>query len=170
MTMATWEKTKEGSPPRVRGTVVKGLVKCLGVRITPACAGNSPSRRYKIFADWDHPRVCGEQQGRLPRDGHLLGSPPRVRGTAGSHSVPALWVGITPACAGNSCSCPRSWRRYKDHPRVCGEQTRLLSGLKWRGGSPPRVRGTVPPHFRQAFPHGITPACAGNSIREGERA
>ena len=71
-----------GSPPRVRGTVQRGDKITQLVRITPACAGNSPARRRWRYGSGDHPRVCGEQW----LAGHLmvkcLGSPPRVRGTA----------------------------------------------------------------------------------------
>ena len=50
-----------GSPPRVRGTGVHADTLVFLMRITPACAGNSP--RQLDIAGWrrDHPRVCGEQ-------------------------------------------------------------------------------------------------------------
>ena len=71
-------------------------------RITPACAGNSQSEKLGLFAEEDHPRVCGEQfvfASRLDRE---RGSPPRVRGTALENLLDKGTDGITPACAGNS--------------------------------------------------------------------
>ena len=49
----------------------------------------------------DHPRVCGEQHYLKKGKRHILGSPPRVRGTEVSTSGGDHAVRITPACAGN---------------------------------------------------------------------
>ncbi len=70
--------------------------------------------------------------------------------------------GITPACAGNSHlgRIHTSWGR--DHPRVCGEQPRLVNYAWQQQGSPPRVRGTVKLSQQEAELLRITPACAGN--------
>ena len=110
----------------------------------------------------DHPRVCGEQErSKRPGTG-LPGSPPRVRGTA-TYDVPQMTrLRITPACAGNRNRSGKSSGRYKDHPRVCGEQAIFHPDKIPVGGSPPRVRGTA---FISTVPSGkkrITPACAGN--------
>ena len=53
--------TEWGSPPRVRGTdfACQGGLRAVG--ITPACAGNSAFRHYRLWGAQDHPRVCGEQ-------------------------------------------------------------------------------------------------------------
>ena len=154
----------QGSPPRVRGTVSYRCFISYVYRITPACAGN---RSIKItFRDnaMDHPRVCGEQPlGGVPQ-GCLQGSPPRVRGTA---CILRRWCRIdriTPACAGNSFAARSSARASKDHPRVCGEQPRAAAAETVLSGSPPRVRGTGIGGGREHGSHGITPACAGNSL------
>ena len=77
-----WYYAKEGSPPRVRGTVIvrHTFLRCPG--ITPACAGNR--RKSALAMGWfgDHPRVCGEQLFLARRRTLPPGSPPRVRGTA----------------------------------------------------------------------------------------
>ena len=51
----------EGSPPRVRGTVLQLGFDEYPVGITPACAGNSPLSLQILAHSRDHPRVCGEQ-------------------------------------------------------------------------------------------------------------
>ena len=132
----------EGSPPRVRGTVVVGSTKTPSRGITPACAGNSPPPAAGPRGDWDHPRVCGEQwvlnHAGLP----VSGSPPRVRGTA-LRALDAHRVGgITPACAGNRRISSLMKTEKWDHPRVCGEQTNFSTPCIGKSGSPPRVRGT----------------------------
>ena len=69
------------SPPRVRGTAVSPPAANFADRITPACAGNSSASSRASFSIWDHPRVCGEQNGEIAAFMDIEGSPPRVRGT-----------------------------------------------------------------------------------------
>ena len=90
----------------------------------------------------DHPRACGEQDLLAAGEKVVVGSPPRVRGTAVQGLPDPIRERITPARAGNR------WHHYQelcgdgDHPRACGEQ--IAQGDKdWaEKGSPPRVRGT----------------------------
>ena len=49
---------------------------------------------------------------------------------------------------------------------MCGEQLSKVSPLYPIRGSPPRVRGTEQPQPVGASNQRITPACAGNSIRQ----
>ena len=76
------------------------------------------------------------------------------------------FLGITPACAGNSSESKSRAARLQDHPRVCGEQFMLLSLQKAVVGSPPRVRGTEQYLGQRDLQEGITPACAGNRAAE----
>ena len=78
-TLSRWRR---GSPPRVRGTGNHQVQGRQQRGITPARAGNSQSRPRYSAAGGDHPRACGEQFLPPCRYGRLLGSPPRVRGTA----------------------------------------------------------------------------------------
>ena len=152
-----------GSPPRVRGTAHIFVCPVYNGRITPACAGNSPGDTLIIDSDQDHPRVCGEQRYSLCQLRASAGSPPRVRGTAGRN--PTWWAaaGITPACAGNSPPGRRCQAACWDHPRVCGEQSKMITVGFRPCGSPPRVRGTEVKALEVEAAQGITPACAGNS-------
>ena len=50
-----------GSPPRVRGKGVQLNLIPRVTRITPACAGKSPSTASVKAQSEDHPRVCGEK-------------------------------------------------------------------------------------------------------------
>ena len=153
-----------GSPPRVRGTEKMRPVRLHVLRITPACAGNSPPEWSEALDSKDHPRVCGEQVQQYFFYADKGGSPPRVRGTGTYRGLMTKRYRITPACAGNSNTLiqpPPSWR---DHPRVCGEQTGKGRAPGGELGSPPRVRGTA---YLPCFPPmviGITPACAGNRV------
>ena len=113
--------------------------------------------------------MCGEQRPMQQRKLRISGSPPRVRGTAKSPSIPSRVSGITPACAGNSAGSDSRSGKWRDHPRVCGEQHPNHHHRKEGEGSPPRVRGTA---FLLGFLPGriwITPACAGNSHGDGRK-
>ena len=102
---AIWKRgrcTYIGSPPRVRGTARCFAKSWDWTRITPACAGNSPSIAPSENTVRDHPRVCGEQLLYYHGIGDIKGSPPRVRGTEFAHVFRVNVYGITPACAGNS--------------------------------------------------------------------
>ena len=73
---------QQGSPPRVRGKVIKLIEIRHNLRITPACAGKSPNIVGHTYQEGDHPRVCGEKPKRRKRGDPMKGSPPRVRGKA----------------------------------------------------------------------------------------
>ena len=93
-----------GSPPRMRGKVHLTAYFFIIWGITPACAG----KRFPSFSPAvrprDHPRVCGEKFTVNTVDLDLIGSPPRMRGKVEVHGRVVFDVGITPACAGKSCS------------------------------------------------------------------
>ena len=133
-----------GSSPRVRGTDGPGENGPPATRFIPACAGNRCDRPAGGQRGTVHPRVCGEQSRPAATPRGAGGSSPRVRGTV-AHVFPRpLWARFIPACAGNSTTARRCPAECAVHPRVCGEQPgrRGLAGR--RGGSSPRVRGTVP--------------------------
>ena len=89
-----------GSPPRMRGRVLRAMSPENARGITPAYAGKSDKRALRCYTLGDHPRVCGEESavGLGPRKGP--GSPPRMRGRAECKTGKRREVGITPAYAG----------------------------------------------------------------------
>ena len=97
------QQERQGSSPRMRGTLQQaGAYR--GLRgIIPAYAGNTSASRCVPWSTWDHPRVCGEHAFR--------------------HCHINRVSGIIPAYAGNTNSPTRNWPPRKDHPRVCGEHT-----------------------------------------------
>ena len=152
-----------GSPPRVRGKVPLNCCGYPSSRITPACAGKSPSEHTSKSGMRDHPRVCGEKTLLDNRRFLHRGSPPRVRGKAVLGSFLQMVLGITPACAGKRYCYGLSQVVNGDHPRVCGEKQRTLAVQDEPQGSPPRVRGKAHCIDRILIVLGITPACAGKS-------
>jgi len=90
--------------PRVCGEYIGVVVQLLCKKgITPACAGNTFARKPPSSRFQDHPRVCGEYIRPLSNCLLLTGSPPRVRGIRKGRWSFGRPVGITPACAGNTC-------------------------------------------------------------------
>ncbi len=113
---------REGSPPHARG---KGFLITMVIflhGITPACAGKSICIPPCVSADWDHPRMRGEKLFDGLRVNEYQGSPPHARGKDQSASVPPMFFGITPACAGKSRPRTLKLSIPRDHPRMRGEK------------------------------------------------
>ena len=110
--------------------------------------------------------MCGEQSRLELRTRFVLGSPPRVRGTAAVAEAAGQLGRITPACAGNSITSIDGSTPTSDHPRVCGEQMDGETVPIDAKGSPPRVRGTEKQIEDLLAANRITPACAGNSFSD----
>ena len=76
----------EGSPPLARGTDSLPAHRARGLRITPACAGNSRKPTAATYPVRDHPRLRGEQALHHHHARLLWGSPPLARGTVRRYS------------------------------------------------------------------------------------
>ena len=133
--------------------------------ITPAYAGKRRSDWIIRSIYWDHPRVCGEKFSSRSSADLRHGSPPRMRGKERFPPQHSCIYGITPACAGK-----RLWEtpllcHNGDHPCVCGEKDKAKEMGATTKGSPPRVRGKEQMEQGAGRLWGITPACAGKSLR-----
>ena len=133
-------------------------------RITPAYARKRAAASFHPGTIQDHPRVCGEKTPCFSTWQTRLGSPPRVRGKVVFKVARVQSPGITPACAGKSCSGCCSCSCAGDHPRVCGEKSKEVAEYASKAGSPPRVRGKVEPFKGSMYQSRITPACAGKRV------
>ena len=103
---------------------------------------------------------------RLPRwAGNRLSVSAGLRGKGASSDIHPCYRRITPACAGKSGLDLAQVRPDGDHPRVCGEKGAIGSRNGTATGSPPRVRGKAEQKSLCFSQPGITPACAGKSIR-----
>ncbi len=155
-------RDKNGSSPRMRGTVGDVKRPPDRPRFIPAHAGNRPLPRAGYPQIPVHPRACGEQLPATARYDHGLGSSPRMRGTAGWDWHGWLALRFIPAHAGNSSAsgCGESDRSV--HPRACGEQLQKHTVHKQDRGSSPRMRGTGTGKGRAWFRPRFIPAHAGN--------
>ena len=151
------------SPPRVRGALTQQRRVAAAGRLTPACAGSTPSSRRARASPTTHPRVCGEHGHPVDDSEICTDSPPRVRG-APKCACGDNWVRrLTPACAGSTTRASRTAASSSTHPRVCGEH--LFDGaiVIFLTDSPPRVRGAHLSCCRSLGSGRLTPACAGST-------
>ena len=155
----------QGSPPRVREPRSTSSHSAAANRITPACAGTTMADSTTSSRTADHPRVCGNHPGFFRALFYRLGSPPRVREPHDRGSRRIWHTGITPACAGTTSSCRTSSTAWQDHPRVCGNHVHSVPLYRYNLGSPPRVREPPSLSMSSSYSRGITPACAGTTLR-----
>ena len=92
-----------------------------------------------------------------------LGSPPHARGIPTDTPRYLATLGITPACAGNTCLTWHWLTWCRDHPRMRGEYADQAEKGKLEPGSPPHARGIRGNRGDRVRESGITPACAGNT-------
>ena len=152
-----------GSPPQVRGKQEKMKILLTLLRITPAGAGKTNKMIFDELEVWDHPRRCGENAQALNDLDADKGSPPQVRGKQSFAVLPPLRTRITPAGAGKTEFAPLSVHVTEDHPRRCGENLCISLQIPTVAGSPPQVRGKLPPGGMLLCPSRITPAGAGKT-------
>ena len=147
----------------MRGKLFERYILGNWVRITPADAGKTYSARHGAGQNRDHPRGCGENALRTPRQQEQGGSPPRMRGKRIDAGQLIAVAGITPADAGKTFRLSPAKIAAEDHPRGCGENDKLGGESFDTLGSPPRMRGKPWVVAAPARQSRITPADAGKT-------
>ena len=94
------------------------------------------------------------------------GSPPLARGIQIWKMCYYCSIGITPACAGNTRLFHLKRDMARDHPRLRGEYRLSLIFSVLFLGSPPLARGIPDTESYLESVRGITPACAGNTLKK----
>ena len=84
----------------MRGKALTRYYNTFQIGITPAYAGKSLSWEISPHASRDHPRLCGKKLFAAPFFSVLSGSPPPMRGKAGTADTLSRRRRITPAYAG----------------------------------------------------------------------
>ena len=153
-----------GSPPHARGRHPTPGVGVVGIGITPACAGKTLARRWRVDAQRDHPRMRGEDVEPVSAILKLLGSPPHARGRLTCPRFRWRRIRITPACAGKTTMKPSVLSVTKDHPRMRGEDPLSIRRQTFQPGSPPHARGRRSGGIKLSHSQRITPACAGKTV------
>ena len=159
-----WVRLPQGSPPLARGIQAIGITEVGRSGITPACAGNTSHINKWSGVYKDHPRLRGEYRTEERRVAQEWRSrrPPRDKNNFKIDS--RCFIGITPACAGNTGTHTTQSKREVDHPRLRGEYTEISPASMFNQGSPPLARGIHSVILINISSFRITPACAGNTI------
>jgi len=155
-----------GSSPRMRGTQLSRIDNHIEARFIPAHAGNTARPWPCRCPPTVHPRACGEHLPPRSLAHHPRGSSPRMRGTRQrGRDIRALEIDprFIPAHAGNTHTKNRSTVTDTVHPRACGEHRGGGRRRARRGGSSPRMRGTLRHRFLNVFSWRFIPAHAGNT-------
>ena len=84
----------------MRGKVRKSRLDLVRKGITPAYAGKRMLTASRCPEQKDHPRLCGKKLFAAPFFSVLSGSPPPMRGKAGTADTLSRRRRITPAYAG----------------------------------------------------------------------
>ena len=159
-----------GSPPHARGRHPPTTDSFAAPRITPACAGKTIDEKCDGTINGDHPRMRGEDKYRQSNAPKRQGSPPHARGRLHQLMSERALKRITPACAGKTITKSKCLATPPDHPRMRGEDPIRHLGHAEEVGSPPHARGR--PYYTCACHTnpGITPACAGKTLKSASGA
>ena len=94
-----------------------------------------------------------------------MGSPPPMREIRRKSNQTMMMIGITPAYAGNTLLRDYSEDAKEDHPRLCGKYRFLLCRVTIGLGSPPPMREILIGCGVFSVVSRITPADAGNTLK-----
>ena len=150
-----------GSSPLARGLRRAHSEDQVRIRIIPARAGFTRSRRTGPAASRDHPRSRGVYPGIPPSRSRVTGSSPLARGLPWKHEGDFSEGGIIPARAGFTSRGPVRLPSAADHPRSRGVYGRWCSCRVPSRGSSPLARGLPDDRLVGGHLPGIIPARAG---------
>ena len=158
---------QKGLSPRVRGNPRRFILKGLGYRSIPACAGEPRIKRNVCGCRTVYPRVCGGTTYIWLTDRGIPGLSPRVRGNQIRICFLEQLNRSIPACAGEPGIAPQDHFQAQVYPRVCGGTKSAPNALRQRLGLSPRVRGN--PHSKMMSSSVLRsiPACAGEPTSHG---
>ena len=160
--------TPTGASPLTRGKPRGEGAPCVPEGLIPAHAGKTPPpsphtpRSLGLI-----PAHAGENLPLSWEPPMLVGSSPLTRGKhVECEQIPRL-QGLIPAHAGKT-SCARGRGPFaRAHPHSCGENPRLQACRALALGSSPLTRGKHGDGLLVDFQHGIIPAHAGKTRRQG---
>ena len=153
-----------GSSPLVRGQRDRHRILVVPVRIIPARAGPTLTRRNSPTSSPDHPRSCGAKQHPLMHASLDGGSSPLVRGQLEQLRDMLSRVRIIPARAGPTTASVVVDNVASDHPRSCGANRCIFKSVSASSGSSPLVRGQHDDNTQSEENLRIIPARAGPTV------
>ena len=134
------------------------------IRIIPTCVGKTTEYNRKYVDEEDHPHLCGENSIASTASSCDLGSSPLVWGKQRFTFFVCKEVGIIPTCVGKTWNWNQYNRWCKDHPHLCGENSRTFLPESASLGSSPLVWGKHTDQLCHLHLFGIIPTCVGKTL------
>ena len=159
-----------GSSPLTRGKLRRRCPKHEGVRLIPAHAGKTATRRRTKSPQRAHPRSRGENSSLWRVAACSSGSSPLTRGKLGLGRGLCLVAGLIPAHAGKTQRRGRHQTQRAAHPRSRGENVGSCALAGPRRGSSPLTRGKQPGARTHPHPRRLIPAHAGKTHEADRQA
>ena len=152
-----------GSSPLARGKRRRTPGRPRPVRLIPARAGKTRSRRHPPGGSAAHPRSRGENVDRKHVNDAMRGSSPLARGKPFRRQEQSPSLRLIPARAGKTRRPGGANRLSRAHPRSRGENGSLTTRALQAYGSSPLARGkrALRPWHRSS--PGLIPARAGKT-------
>ena len=129
----------------------------------PAYAGKTRTLMSMVFTPAEHPRVCGENTVDFLHSVLASGTSPCMRGKLFIlvRCMTAPWN--IPVYAGKTSPLPCAYLTSAEHPRVCGENSLILTSPVRLSGTSPRMRGKLRDSFFSLSGRRNIPAYAGKT-------
>ena len=159
----TPKNQKYETPPHAWGRRSNTLFCTCCRRNTPTCVGKTAGRQYADRYLRKHPHMRGEDVlGGLP---HPLPkeTPPHAWGRPVRHVEYAGQPGNTPTCVGKTQPKGATMPRYKKHPHMRGEDSRISEDRYNMVETPPHAWGRQQPAGGLCGRDGNTPTCVGKT-------
>ena len=118
--------SRQGSSPRGRGKLACIIARARAIGLIPAWAGKTSLRTPPPERSQAHPRVGGENFVATMYGLGLRGSSPRGRGKPAAPADREFEGRLIPAWAGKTTSTDPTPSSVTAHPRVGGENPRLI--------------------------------------------
>ena len=134
--------TKDGSSPRMWGTLNLCYIRPEEIRFIPTHVGNTKHLPFKVRSKPVHPHACGEHSFSHRLSFCPNGSSPRMWGTLLGDDITHHLGRFIPTHVGNTTIDGREWVFPPVHPHACGEHIHIHDQEGCHCGSSPRMWGT----------------------------
>ena len=135
-------------------------------RFIPTLVGNSLLKLNFRIPRPVHPHACGELNRHRPLSRCYIGSSPRLWGTPGRKPSRTIRGRFIPTLVGNSRAVYCNSPGRTVHPHACGELSDSSLFAFYRGGSSPRLWGTLKLRVLAWELYRFIPTLVGNSPRK----
>ena len=162
---STTRRSRDGSSPHLRGSLVAAAELKIDARVIPAPAGQ-PTLIWPWRSSFSgHPRTCGAAGASAAGWTIPYGSSPHLRGSRPWWRRLNHRRGVIPAPAGQPVNGLATLPSDEGHPRTCGAAAVPGPSARGGAGSSPHLRGSHLDTWRDRRCPRVIPAPAGQPPR-----